>query len=418
MDSSNYIFLIQSRVGKALDIDFEKLVAMASSEVIVVGHGEVIKSLKKIPTYRFIKDTITINESYDETDIFNRVSSFIDRCKVTNFRFATINESRNILTQKLNRLFDVHSLDVDIFVCKDRMKDFLELNGIVKNLYENICKQRYLNEGKGYIKDVITRNPLPLFIKPVNMYASKLCSKIENEQSLIDFLDENIVESNIDFHVEPYNESPLFLCDSIIINGKVEYSQVCEYSTPCVNIYTSSCLGWICLPESNKAAKRVSKLAQEANEVMLKESSGVTHLEAFDDGKDSSFLEVAYRPNGIEPTPFYMKRAGIALREAHIALQINPNLEIRFNNEYYVACFILNYNQESGVFLRASLPEINSKHTIDWNCNVGEVVPSNSGYDQYAGTLMLWSSNYEELRKDFETIKAHGDFLIVSPKND
>lgn len=414
MSKFQAIFLIQSRAGHVAHINYETLKSLCDLDIVLVGSEAVIEDVEEQGYIQCLADAIVVDGAYEFEEIAASIDSYIKKTGYVDFIVSTINESKNLLVDRLNAYFgQSEDREIEKFVCKDRMKDFLISKGVIEGPYTLVDKAAFKTQGRTYLRSVADRYGYPMFIKPVDMYASKHCSKLVDEDAFHAFMEDTVSTEPSQFHVEPFMDGTLYGCDSIMVDGQLAFSQVIEFSHPNVHVYTRPCLGWVTVPESDEIAQTVSAFSKTVNEKMLPDRNGVTHLETFNHEGENTFLEISFRPIGGEPTPFYQRRANIPLREVHLALQATSDLRIPKKTKNHVAYFHINFAESPGTVASRNLPIILSNYEIEWFCKPGDTVPKNSAFDAFAGSLILWNADYDRLRDDFQRISEFPDFITL-----
>ncbi|RDH43764.1 ATP-grasp domain-containing protein [Zooshikella ganghwensis] len=415
MDTKKIIFIIQSRIGNALDISFDLITTQSDSALVLIAQQEVIEEVNRRKWTGYFKAILPVSPSFSFAEVSTSIEQYLSELESfknnLTFEIVTINESKVDLCGKLKVHFGLQSQDLSHFVYKDKMKSFAQAQKINTPNFTVIDKNEAKKNLSQYSEKIIKHIGLPCFIKPVNMFASKHCHKINSKDQLENRL-KVLVDDSLTYQAESFIDGNLYLCDTIVTRGQVRFLQVCEYSSPCVKIYDNPSLGWITLPRSDALNQKIEQFAYQVNNAFLPDESGVTHLEIFEKSGELSFLEIAYRSNGIEPSNFYLKRANIPLREMHFLTQINPDIPINIEESNYVACFLINYPQKAGKLKKIAKLPIQSEFSIRWNCDIGESLPSNQGYDAYAGTIIIWNQSYKTLRDDFEKMKSFEPLII------
>lgn len=414
MSKLDAMFILQSRAGHVSHINFEKLKSLCDLDLVLVGSQTVLEDVTQQGYMPCLTGAVAVDDAFDFHDLAPAIAEHAKDAGYDGFIVATVNESKNLLVDCLNAHFgQTQPREIEKFVRKDRMKDFLVSEGLIEGPYTCVDKAAFKSGGRAYLTELAAQYGYPIFIKPVDMYASKHCARLENDAAFESFMQSIALNEPSAFHIEPFMDGMLYGCDSIVVGGEVVFSQVIQFSHPNVHVHTRSCLGWITVPDDDPVGQDIHAFSKQINERMLQSRDGVTHLEAFHHHGTPTFLEISFRPIGGEPTPFYQRRANIPLREVHLALQAGSSFRVPHTTPNHVAYFHLNFGDWPGIVTGRSLPDIESSHEIEWFCKPGESVPRNSGFDAFAGSLILWNSDYAALRRDFARISEHPAFVSL-----
>ncbi len=415
MNEKQFFFIIQSRVGSALNISFEDLKKESNCELVLIADPAVIKEVHARQLTAHFYDILTIDDKFNIQEIISQIDSCLEQLSLVNHRpyfdIMTTNESKVLLCGELKQHYGLTTEDYGRFVYKDKMKDLAKQHHIKTPAYLVIDLVEAKAAPQIFSAKVEDTLGYPSFIKPVNMFASLNCIKINNKQELLDWLC-SVEINGLVYEIEEFIEGKLFLCDAIVKDGEMEYSQICQYSIPCFDMFKNDTIGWMTISEKDEIYQQAMAFTEQVNRTFMNNLNGVTHLEFFQSDGELIFLEIAYRPIGIAPTEFYMKRAGIPLREAHFRIQQNPSLSYNRKNSNYVALVVINFPQQAGVLLAKKSLHLNSHFEVEWFCDIGDEVPENNGFNGYAGKLLLWNPDFDILKKDFDMLRTFSPLII------
>jgi hypothetical protein len=167
-------------------------------------------------------------------------------------------------------------------------------------------------------------------------------------------------------------------------------------------------------------AKRVAAFSDVINRHLMRGFSGVTHLEVFRCGDDLVFLEIALRPPGILASPYYLKRAGLPMVEAHILIQAKPDWRPQLVETNHVARIIVPLPENAGWLIRHHVPPLDCGFEARWNVQAGTCISANNGIDTFAGALLLWAPSFAKLSRSYHHVlndcHLQVDDLIQNPK--
>ncbi|WP_157830589.1 ATP-grasp domain-containing protein [Aeromonas sobria] len=403
------VFLLHGRVGKSILIDFDYISKFEGMDIYLVTNKQVSYWLDANGIAKFFSKIICCDNDTCFESITSEITSNID-IGTTDFYIVTLSESRVELCGRLNNHFGLNSIDYNLFVNKRWMKENISPLGICTPKFIVIDFDRYRKSKEHYINNIIKEIGLPIFIKPLNMFGAMETSKINSNSELESWFNDN-KNSSLTFEADEFLDGELFHCESITINGEVKLCHVFKYSTPCFNTYLGENLGSISLLSSEPDFIKISHMSSIITHEFLKSGSGVTHLEVFKVRGQYYFLEIAYRPPGILASDVYLKLYKLPLREWHILSQVGFSFDTPELN-FHVARLLIPYPIKPGRLEGISKPRILSKYKFNWNCEIGDNLPVNQGIDEYAGTMLIWNKDLQQLKSDFKAICQH-DFLTV-----
>ena len=412
------VFIIQSRVGSSLNLPFEELAKEHNANLVLIADRTVLDEIENRNWGGFFVGSVEVGTAFEYQNVLEKMEEYLEQSDLKgpeDYAIVTSNESKVSLCGRLRVHFGHSDINLDHFVFKDQMKDFAVKHDIKVPAFFSIDKEQCVNDTEAFVHRVEKEIGFPAFIKPLNMFAAKFCTKIENTDDLIRWVSSSTdIDQDLEFEIESFVDAPLYLCDALMYNGEIKYQQICLYSRPCNDIHTNPTLGWITISENDPHFAAMDDFCTKINSSFMANTSGVTHLEFFLKDGEPIFLEIAYRPNGVIPDELHTARAGIPMRTAHFTSQLkNPVIYEPKLSEYGVT-MIFNYPQEPATLKSIEMCELNSEYDVSWYCKPGDDLPTNSGFDGYGGVAMVHNTDFEKLQEDFRRFEGFTPFILES----
>lgn len=296
---------------------------------------------------------------------------------------------------------------VDKIVMKQALNDDVNVPKYMK-----FSNEAYLKNPTNYLNKIAETLGIPFFVKPTNQFSSKGTMQI-NE--LEDFKNWHQRYYNQEEHVEidEVVSGTLYHCDSFIKDGKILYTQVCEYLYPCYDFILGKPLGSFTLPKESDDFKIMDKYNTHVLKQLGLPQGGLTHLEVFKrHNGELIFLEVAARPAGAQVPIVYQKALNISIREAHILLQIDPNYNPDLRQSMY--CGFVSYPKKLGIVSFLNIPFIKSEYTIHWDIKIGDQLVDPDKISDVAGSIVLWNNHFDQLKEDLNYLKKFDAFIVTT----
>lgn len=318
--------------------------------------------------------------------------------------FVTNNESVVSVCGKLRVYYGIGDKDYECFCNKEVMKACFSGADVRFPEYTVFDKRRYAAAGALYLDELLGMLRLPLFVKPLNGAGSVGTGKLETREDLCQWAN-TALDTPYEFEVDKFIDGTLFHCETLLKNGKILFTQVCEYSRPCFDFTLGAPLGSITLPNDHPDAIRLKAFALQVHPHLAAGISGVTHLEVFKDRQaELFFVEIAYRTPGVLASEMYQHRLGLSLPECHIRLQVSDDYRIDLQEHAFAARFI--YPRTTGVVEGFAKVDVASKHEFQWWIKPGEMLARSCRISEMAGTLLLWNRDFDQLHGDFRALSG------------
>lgn len=155
----------------------------------------------------------------------------------------------------------------------------------------------------------------PLVIKPIDGSGGIGASVIHDETALLDAIKRSAGRK---LDIEEYVEGCFYHCDSIIHDGEIVFSEVCEYAGNAISFMHGHNIGSMVLSEQDDLRNRIVQFNRQVLATLLP-PDGVTHLELFHTPTDELvFIEVAARPPGGEIVSVYAQALGVDLYDVSL----------------------------------------------------------------------------------------------------
>lgn len=291
------------------------------------------------------------------------------------------------------------------------MKSILEKNDIKTPKFTKVDINKCQNDESAYYSFLKKTLGSPFIVKPV-LGASSLGTMLIN--TLNDFQNWHRSCNAIDMHdAEEYIEGSFYHCDSFIFKGKIIFSEISEYTHPCLDFIKGKTLGDLPLEDSHPLRSKMLEFNKKAI-TALKAPDGATHLEFFVNSKNNElvFIEVAARPPGGRVVKDLEKTYGVNLYELYLRLELGEDITINRKDptDYYVSCDL---PLRHGVVKTLMDPTLHCHFELSWQVNIGDQIsqPIDSIIAGKAGFIVLHGS-YAQARKDFEYLRDNYDSVV------
>src|SRR3990167_2525784 len=313
-----------------------------------------------------------------------------------NITIVTNSEAAVGICGQLRQQFNLDLDDMLRYVDKLAMKAVLKQH-VKLPKYIEFSNEIYLKNPDGYVNEIHKILNLPLFIKPIDQYSSQNTLQINQINEFHTW--HSTHNSHHNFEIDEVITGTLFHCDTFIKDGTIFYTQVCEYLYPCYDFILGKPLGSFMLPTHTEKYKR---LANYNNFILNKlgiPSAGLTNLEVFErENGEFIFLEIAARPPGAQLPLVYQRTLNIAIREAHLLLQIDPDYKPLIKQSAYGA--FLSFPIKKGYVTQLNTPQVNSHYQLIWNVKPGDLLQNPNKISDMAANIILWNNDYQTLLQD------------------
>ncbi len=134
--------------------------------------------------------------------------------------------------------------------------------------------------------------------------------------------------------------------------------------------------------------------------------NGTTHLEFFKNKTgELVFLEIAARSPGASVPYIYEINSGINYQEAFFKLQMNLDLQIISQQGPYAA-WLWFPKTENAQIIHLNSPKVQSQTEIIWHVQKNECIQKSQTVRERINEIIIYNSNYQHLRNDFEYLKT------------
>lgn len=401
----NVIILFDMRKIKIpFSLDLEKIYNPKKYKLYLIVHPYCLSNDENYKKY-FEKVIITRNFSFKY--ILTLIEGLYLKGRVD--FFSPVEYTIN-LCGKLKKHFGLIDKGYSRFVNKHVMKQALNGSGINYPPYIIFDKKIYKEKSHKYIDSILKKLNFPLFAKPLHEAGCIGTTKLINRKELENWSDK-IINSRLNYEVDEFIDGRLFHCDSFIKSSKVIFTQVSECSRPCFDFIEGKTKGSIVLRDDDQEAKELKKMAEDALYAMGTPQNGVTHLEIFKNNEGALFfLEVGYRHPGCLIPAMYKKFLNVDIAEENFLLQMDMYHVTQPKIGVFSAWVA--FPVRRGKMKTANQPIINSDFDLKWYVQAGDLMDRPKIGRNYAGTILLWNTNYEELKKDFEYLNQFEAFEV------
>jgi len=347
-------------------------------------------------------------DDFTHIEASNRVQMIIDENELdAPLTLITNDECCNELCLKLHQQYiDSEYQDSSpFFQNKEVMKQQFAQAGLPTYRYQLHKPEDYRNDAQAYVNGVIAKFSLPLVAKPIDSTASQGVKIIHTDTEFKQWCEQHVSASN--FELCEYVQGELYHCDTVIIDGRIEYTRIGKNSFPCHQISEGKNIGTLMVPTDSQIFARIKNLNNQLAKA-FKPRNGVMHMEVFErPNGELVLLEVADRPPGGEMRWMYMATDGIDIEGTHFNLRIGNDIgalkDTRYGDKNAAwACFPC----PQGKILKLHRPDIHSEFDINWTVEIGDETLSSKNLDTpKAGILRMTNHDNALLASDYEVIK-------------
>lgn len=342
--------------------------------------------------FEFLKNLIEENQQSDLSEFF----------------IVTNAEESVSVCGHLRKHFNQASQDSDRFVHKVLMKELIKKSGLLYPNYFVFNHEKYIENPSHYFNSIKKDFKFPLIAKPIDSFNCQNVEKIADYLQLKQWCDR--VKKGL-YEIDEFIEGKVYNCDSYIKNHEIIFTQVSETSNSCYDFMCGKTKGTIALPHNDPVFLFLSDYTKQAHATLSYPQAGVTHLEVILTRDNRIyFLEIAHRSPGILIPAMYKKFLNIGTIESHILLQIDLNYELPIKQGPF--CAWIAFPRKKGQLIKKYIPDIQSDHHVEWVYEVGDQMDSVAKGRDYAGRILLWSYDYNQLRKDFYDLNVFHFFDV------
>lgn len=288
--------------------------------------------------------------------------------------------------------------DVTLFRDKVLMKDMIK-DVVRVPKYTTIERALFKQNKESYFDQLKNKIGLPFIIKPTSEAGSFGVIKVEDFDSFL-LLGDLLKNYNAQLEAEEFIEGTQYHCD-IIYHKKQPIVAFCsEFNRSQLDLFRGKNVGTMPLLETHPLYNRFVEFCTDAANALNAEN-GVIHTELFHSTNDEIvFIETANRIPGGRTVHAYRSSFGVDIAELDLTTKVSDDSiqPSKVDDEY---CFWILIPKREGKVSKLLNPELNSRYTIDWAVEEGEVIPNTTNFEEQAGRLIAYNRDYEALKQDF-----------------
>jgi hypothetical protein len=401
------VYLIQNS-NLSFDMDVSKIYSPKKYSLFLIINKFGLKKLKNRKQESFFEKIWEI-ENFSFKKI--REIIFLNQEKSSApLQIVTNAEEAVTVCGHLRVFFNNDMMNYDRFINKIIMKKLLDKNHILTPRHVLFDNLEYKKNPFLYLSIITKALLFPLIAKPIDSMSCMGIKKINSYEELSVWAEKVIFTDSI-YEVDEYINGKVYNCDSYIKNKKIVYTQISECSNSCYDFICGLTKGTIVLTENNPVYKLLSEHTEYIHDSIGIPQGGVTHLELIlTQNNKCYFIEIGHRSPGILIPAMYRKFLNVDTIESHILLQIDDEHDLNINYGPFSAWIA--FPVKSGVLKKKYIPEIKSEYQLDWSYQIGDIMPSVTCGRDYAGRVLLWNKDYQQLKNDFDYLNAHNFFDV------
>lgn len=301
-------------------------------------------------------------------------------------------------------------LELRSFVNKVEMKRALAGKGIRVPQHLAWEPTSYQRDPGGYVAHAAATLGFPIFAKPVDESGSVGTARLETRADLDAWCAAHL--DDVGYELDEWISGTLFHCDSIIQDGRIRYTHVCEYAHPCYDYLSGKICASITLPRESETFQELAAFTESvlmAIGPMPRDT--VTHLEVFRTAQgELVFLEIAARAPAAMMPFVYERHLGVNIEEAHFRLHMGILDDLTIADGPYGAWAY--FPHRTGTVTALHQPQLASPHEITWKIKVGDRFNDPENIRDTACIVLLWNDDYATLRRDFAALDTFQAFSV------
>jgi hypothetical protein len=302
---------------------------------------------------------------------------------------------------------------VRTFIDKLEMKRVMEGAGIPVPRHLRFCPTDYLEDRVGYVERAGRRFSYPIFAKPVDESGSVGTARLDTAEELDSWCRRHL-EGGI-YELDEFISGKLYHCDSIVRGGRVLYTHVCEYAHPCFDYLDGAICASVTLPRESETFDRLARFADRVlAAIPVMPADTVTHLEVFEDTTgELIFLEIAARAPAAMLPYVYDIHLGLNIEEVHFRLQMGRLDEVTPSRGPYAAWAY--FPRRRGTVTELHAPVLHSHSEVRFAVRPQDVLGDPTDIRDFACQVLLWNTNYAELRRDLAELDRFCPYTLANP---
>jgi hypothetical protein len=359
-------------------------------------------------------DSIVILPEFTPSSVVNAVTALMDRYnhRADQVRLLCHDEYSLRLVAQVRESLNItgdRPCDVAAFTNKLMMKAALASAGIRMPRYVPWNHERFRSEGGFYLDEVLKHVGLPALVKPLSESGSVGVQKITTPDQLQAWAAS--IDGRGEYEVDEFIEGVLYHIDSIVRDDIIVQAHVYRDAHPLHEYAGGRPIASWTLPESDPDYLRLLAFNARVLRVMTKPRSSVFHHEVFiSRAGQLIFLEIAARPPAALIPATTRIRWGADIEQAHFALQRGEHIGPSPACGPYAAYAY--FPKRSGRVANRRIPELASPYRWTWNVSVGERLLAATDVRDFAASVLLWNSDYAQLRDDLERLDQYQPLVI------
>ncbi len=400
------IFLIYGSANVLNFCSWEKIKRITNAEffaVISKNYDDSVASiLEKFDQVFFFPTKGKYIKKFDADELENTVRGLILSPEKT-FIFS-FNEIGYEAAAHLRALFGLpgqKSGEISLLRNKFLLRSVLQESSIpelVTPKYQSFDKEKLFSSPYAYYKEVVEFFSVPFIVKPKNASG---CYGVEEICSEKDFTALS-TDSSLSYLIEEYIAGDLYHVDSLVIAGKILKIFASKYNRPLLEYKNGLITGSIPLLELPDAFQAINERLVQS----LSITDGILHTEVFFSKQKNSFvfLESTLRPGGALIIPCYQKTFGVNLVDLEILKTIKEGYESDelCSSKTFSAWAYL--PPLDGEIKKLFLPKMDSKVSVEWFCQVGDVTKKPTAFKEKLGRVLLENTDYSRLEENFKLL--------------
>ena len=301
-----------ARGWDGLLLDYGRLIPHDDYHVIYVVEESGRSALPDAD--RHPHDLVEVPSLDDKGDVDAVVDDLLTRLQA---RWPALDVARVVCLSEFNMLvggllrsrLGVPGLDYDhVLRCRSK----LEMRAVAERA--GVHEPRYARATPSTAASL--RIPFPCIAKPVIGESSHGVVRLDDAEALSRY----VTSAPEEFVLEEFIDAPVYHVDGVVAEGRVAGFIASRYLNDCLRFNQGHCLGSHIVTDA--ATNRRLDKATRAIVAALGIDATAFHLELFDDGRETWFLEIGARMAGAEVSYLVHDVFGVSLLEAAVAAEL------------------------------------------------------------------------------------------------
>ncbi|CAN5307044.1 hypothetical protein BH10PSE19_BH10PSE19_10700 [soil metagenome] len=339
------------------------------------------------------------------------IKSYIDKVGAHNLYLLTDDEMGVLLSAQLREIFNLFGPrcpQILPFIDKVIMKSYLQQANIRLPRYKSFNLADYRRNPVMYIEQQVDYLGLPILVKPLRGAGSLGNHKFVDKTTFAAWCSEQDAKNlSIAYELDEFIDGKLYHCDSLIQDGKILLSQVCEYSYPNMDFISHSrILSSINLLDNDSLKQELLAFNQKVL-AALPVPNGATHMEIFrKQNGELIFLEIGARTPGGLISLAYEKATGVSWALEHFRLQMQLPLKYLLPTQHRFTCgwFFVPRAEEAIIQVKKLHWQSHSQE-IRWHVELDQQLTSSQSLLDVAVEGFFWDEDYQHVLHDFYSLR-------------